>query len=363
MSSMWGDKIKISLFGESHGRGIGVVIDGLPANFTIDFDKIEAMLSRRKGGGTLTTKRQEADGFEIISGVFNGKTNGAPLCAITFNGDTKSEAYDNLKDVPRPSHSDYVAAIKYSGANDIRGGGHFSARLTAPLVFAGAIATQILKQAGIQIAAHLFSVKDVFDTPFDAVNPDISAYIKAAAKPIAVLDDDAEQQIVQTVASALQAGDSVGGIVECIATGVPCGLGNPIFDGVENKIASILFGIPALKGLEFGNGFESTKLFGSQNNDAFCTDGKTVSTKTNNCGGILGGITSGMPLILRAAFKPTPSIGKTQQSVDLKSMQNVELDIKGRHDPCVALRAVPCVEAAVALALLDIYLLENGSAI
>jgi chorismate synthase len=319
MSSQYGKRIKISIFGQSHSPAIGVSIDGLPAGIKLDTEELRGFLQRRRPGQSeLTTARMEKDEPEILSGLVSGVTCGAPLAIIIRNTDARSEDYREIRDVPRPSHADYAAHVKFDGHQDVAGGGHFSGRLTAPLCAAGGICLQILRGLGISITAQIVQMGDVL--------------------------------------KAKEAGDSVGGIVECTATGLPAGLGDPIFDGIENRIAGIVFGIPGVKGIEFGSGFAGASLMGSENNDSFYMDGETVKTRTNHSGGILGGITNGMPVVFRAAFKPTPSIGIEQESVSLSRGENTVLRVAGRHDPCIVPRAVPCVEAAAAIALYDAYL-------
>ena len=352
MSSTWGKNLKISIFGESHGQAIGVTIDGLQPNFPLDMAEIAKYMAKRKPGGDLATPRKEDDLPQILSGVFNGKTTGAPLCAVIYNNNTKSGDYDNVSHQARPGHADYTAYVKYQGANDYRGGGHFSGRLTACLVFAGAVFSQVLKSQGIEVFGHVSSIGGVIDKPFGMqVDEQTKAKLDCA---FPVIDDDVCQQMKQVVAHAREQGDSVGGTVECMITGLPAGVGSPMFDGVENKIASIVFGIPAVKGIEFGLGFESAKLLGSQNNDEFFVDEDEVKTKTNNCGGILGGITNGMPVTFKVAFKPTPSIAKIQNTIDFKTNQNTTIQVKGRHDPCIVMRATPVVTAVASIAVLDL---------
>ncbi|MBQ8623288.1 MAG: chorismate synthase [Oscillospiraceae bacterium] len=354
MSSQTGKKLKIQLFGESHGEAVGVVIDGLPAGIKIDFDELDAFLKRRAPGGRLATPRKEEDKPRFISGVFEGVTTGFPICAVIENTNTRSGDY-KFKDTPRPSHADFTAAIKYGGFADMRGSGHFSGRLTAPICIAGGIAKQVLAQKGIFIGAHLKSVGLITDDSFPAM-PQKEDFDALLTKELPVIDDEALDLMIREIEYTRDELDSVGGVIECCAVGVPSGLGDPMFDGIENILAKNLFGVPAVKGIEFGLGFESSKIKGSQNNDEFTVkDGKIV-TKTNNCGGILGGITNGMPIVLRAAMKPTPSIAKKQNTVNTKTGEQVSLEIKGRHDPCVAVRAVPVIEAVTALTLLDIIL-------
>lgn len=355
MSSTFGEKVKISVFGESHGEGIGVVIDGLPSGVTIDFDRVLVQMKRRAPGRDKTaTPRKESDLPRVLSGMLKNTLTGAPLCAVIENTNTRSEDYGNLLERPRPGHSDYTAHVKYGGANDVRGGGHFSGRLTAPVVFAGAVCRQILEQRGVKIAAHIQSIGAVNDRKFNPVFIEDKLISRLNSSGFALIDETKEEAMRAEVEHAGLALDSVGGVIECAVTGVEAGFGEPMFDGVEGVIAKAVFGIPAVKGVEFGAGFEAARLRGSQNNDCFCVENGRVVTKTNNCGGILGGITNGMPVIFRAAIKPTPSIAQKQSTVDLAAMQNIELEIKGRHDPCIVPRAVPVIEAAAAIALMNI---------
>ena len=362
MSSIWGNHLKISVFGESHGPAIGVVIDGLPAGEPIDMEAVRLQMARRAPGrDRAVTARKESDCPEILSGMFENSTSGAPLCAIMRNNDTHSTDYAEISHIPRPGHADYTGFIRYGGHNDYRGGGHFSGRLTAPMVFAGAVCRQILTRRGIDIGAHLLAVGGTRDEALDPVTVDADRLRVLAARPFPVLDTRSEERIRAEIESARLDGDSVGGIVECAAVGLPAGLGDPIFGGVENRLAGLLFGIPAVKGIEFGDGFAAAALRGSRNNDAFRMQDGKVRTQTNHAGGILGGITSGMPLIVRAAFKPTPSIALPQQSVDLRTMHDAGIAVHGRHDPCVAIRAVPVVEGLTAVCLLDLLLEAIGN--
>lgn len=359
MSSEFGHLLKISVFGQSHGKAIGVVVDGLPAGEAIDLDELQAFLDRRKPGkNRLSTARKESDAPTFLSGLENGKTCGAPLCAVMENGDQHSGDYAGLTDTPRPGHADYTAAIKWGGQADMRGGGHFSGRLTAPLCIAGGIAKQILARRGIHVGAHLSEVAGIADDPFP-LHPTAELFEKLAAKDFPVLDDGAGERMQQAILAAREALDSVGGIVECAAIGLPAGLGDPMFDGVENRLAAALFGIPAVKGVEFGAGFAAARSRGSENNDAFSVADGAVVTDTNHAGGILGGITNGMPILLRTAMKPTPSIARAQKTVRLSQMEEIPLEIRGRHDPCIAHRAVPVVEAVTAAVLLDLLLEGN----
>lgn len=358
MSSIWGDNIKISIFGESHGAAIGVTIDKLPSGKKVDIDAIDNfMKKRRPGESSLTTARKEGDKAEIISGIHNGYTTGSPLTAIIKNNDIRSSDYQSICNLARPSHADYAAFIKYNGFNDRHGGGHFSGRLTAPLVFAGAICLQILCEKGIDIAAHIKSIENIEDESFDEINITKQQLLGLAQKDFPVLDDQKADIMRQAVFQAHKDADSVGGIIECAVIGVPTGLGNPMFNGIENKISSIIFGIPAIKGIEFGKGFAVTKLRGSRANDEIYFDG-SVKTYTNNNGGITGGLANGMPIVFRVAIKPTPSIARTQRTIDMKSLKSSTLEIKGRHDPCIVLRCVPCIEAAAAIAILDLLMGE-----
>ncbi|MCL2112033.1 MAG: chorismate synthase [Clostridiales bacterium] len=355
MSSVYGKNIKLSIFGQSHAPAVGVCIDGLPAGFAIDFDELNAFMMRRAPGRAAhATPRKESDEIEVLSGLNkDGLTCGTPLAALIRNTDTRPADYEQLKDIPRPSHADYTAYVKYGESHDIRGAGAFSGRLTAPLCIAGGICLQLLKSEGIDIAAHIAQIGDILDLTFDQVKADENNIRALREADFPVLSGLAKELMLEAIESAKKAGDSLGGIVECRATGVPAGLGDPMFDGMENSIASIIFGIPAVKGIEFGNGFDAAVLRGSQNNDAFYMDGNDVKTRTNNHGGILGGITSGMPLVFRVAFKPTSSIAIEQDSVSLSRREDAKLTIEGRHDPCIVPRAVPCVEAAAAIALYD----------
>ncbi len=356
MSSSFGEKVRITIFGQSHSEAIGVVLDGLPVGEEIDLDAVQRFMERRAPGRNVySTPRREADLPRVVSGLFEGKTCGAPLCAVIENTNTRSGDYEELKDLPRPGHADFTAWAKYKGANDHRGGGHFSGRLTAPLCFAGAVCMQILERRGIRIGAHILSVKDAQDTPFDAVEVNEDALQLVTAKPFPVQNDAAGEAMRAAIAAAKEKADSVGGVIECAVVGLPIGVGEPIFGGLESRLAAAVFAIPAVKGVEFGAGFGAAKLFGSENNDNFTyrKDG-TVRTTTNHHGGSLGGISSGMPLVLRAAFKPTPSIGQPQDTIRISTGENDTLAIVGRHDPCIVPRAVPCVEAAVAVVLLDL---------
>ncbi|MDO5124866.1 MAG: chorismate synthase [Ruminococcus sp.] len=355
MSSTWNNNITFSVFGESHGPAIGVCIDNVPPGETLDMDKLMQFMARRAPKKDKTsTQRREKDMPQIMSGFFNGKTTGTPLCALIQNTDQHSQDYSNLSKLARPGHADYTGALRYRGFNDQRGGGHFSGRLTAPLCFAGAVAGQILEKRGIYIGAHISEIHKIKDDSFDPIRTSRDDIISLSEKEFPTISDAKGRRMVADIEKARMNQDSVGGVIECIAINVPAGIGSPIFDGLENSIAQLIFGIPAVKGLEFGAGFNSAKMLGSENNDEFyVNENGHVVTRTNFHGGILGGISSGMPITLRVAFKPTPSISRPQQTVDYSAMKNETLVIKGRHDPCVVPRAVPCVEAAVNIAVLN----------
>ena len=358
MSSTYGENLKLSIFGQSHGAAIGMTLDGIPAGLTVDLEELQAFLNRRAPGqNDYSTPRKEEDRPEFLSGVLNGFTCGAPIAAIIRNTNTRSGDYANLKDCPRPGHADYTAQIKYGGFQDPAGGGHFSGRLTAPLCIAGGLCKQWLAARGIRVGAHIAAIAGIPDTPFDPMAPQLNQ----VGTDFPVLDIDAGEQMRRVVAEARMAQDSVGGIIECAVTGLPAGLGEPMFGGVEGRIAQLVYGIPAVKGVEFGLGFEAANLRGSQNNDPFRMEDGKVITATNHCGGILGGITNGMPLLFRAAIKPTPSISQVQQSVSLSRGENQDLIVKGRHDPCIVPRAVPVVEAAAAIAIFDMLLDAGGN--
>lgn len=350
MSSTYGKNFKISIFGQSHSAAIGVVIDGLPAGMEIDMDALRAFMARRAPGGKFATARKEADEFEVLSGLANGRTCGAPFAAQIRNRDARPGDYSAYRDTPRPGHADYTAQVKYRGFQDPTGGGHFSGRLTAPICLAGGIMRQLLAQNGIYLAAHIQSIADVCDRRFDPMAPEIDAISQG---PLPTIDPAAELKMAERIDAARAACDSVGGVIECAVTGLPVGLGDPMFDGMENRIAQAAFAVPAVKGIEFGAGFESARLMGSQNNDPFTAQSGAVATASNNSGGILGGITNGMPLIFHVAIKPTPSIAREQDTVDLRDNSPAKISVNGRHDPCILPRAVPCVEASAAIAIYD----------
>lgn len=355
MSSTFGEHLKLSIFGQSHGPAIGMTLDGIPAGLPVDLEILQTFLNRRAPGqGDYSTPRKEEDRPEFLSGIVDGHTCGAPIAAVIYNHNTRSGDYKNLLDCPRPGHADFTAQIKYGGFQDVAGGGHFSGRLTAPVCIAGGLCKQWLEAQGIQIGAHLSVVAGIADEPvfLDWINPQLDQI----SKDFPVLNPQAGQRMQQAILEARAEGDSVGGVIECIVTGLPAGLGEPMFGGMESRIAQIVYGIPAVKGLDFGSGFVGSYTRGSQNNDSYTIENGQVRTLTNHAGGILGGITTGMPLVFQVAIKPTPSISKQQQSVSLSRMAEQPLVVKGRHDPCIAPRAVPVIEAAAALAVYDAYL-------
>ena len=352
MSSTYGERIKIAIFGQSHAAAIGMTLDGVPAGLPVDIEELQQFLNRRAPGqNDFSTPRREEDAPEFISGIVDGYTCGAPITAIIRNKNTRSGDYSNLKDYPRPGHADYTAQVKYGGYQDVAGGGHFSGRLTAPLCIAGGLCKQWLKAKNIQIGAHISVIAGIADDPvyLDWVDPDLSKI----CTDFPVINPDAGTKMRQAIADARADGDSVGGIIECIVTGLPAGIGEPMFGGMESRIAQIVYGIPAVKGLDFGSGFSGSYLRGSQNNDAYTIVEGDVKAVTNNAGGILGGITNGMPLVFQTAIKPTPSISRPQKSVSLSRMEQQDLVVKGRHDPCIVPRAVPVIEAAAAIAVFD----------
>ena len=356
MSSTYGERLKLSIFGQSHGPAIGMTLDGIPAGLPVDTEKLQAFLNRRAPGqNDYSTPRREEDKPEFLSGILDGYTCGAPIAAVIHNTNTRSKDYSNLKDCPRPGHADFTAQIKYGGYQDVAGGGHFSGRLTAPLCIAGGLCKQWLEARGIHIGAHLVCVEGVADDGFDPLAPQLDQ----VREDFPVISEAAGARMREVIAKARTEGDSVGGIVECAVTGLPAGLGDPMFGGMESRIAQIVYGIPAVKAVEFGAGYSAGYLRGSQHNDAYTVENGTVRPLTNHAGGILGGITTGMPLYFQAAIKPTPSISKAQRSASFSKLETVTLEIKGRHDPCIAPRAVPVVEAAAAIAIFDAFLAQG----
>ena len=327
MSNSFGNLYRFTIWGQSHAPAIGVTIEGLPSGFQPDMEALNAFLARRAPGNSpLSTPRKEADMPEFLSGLVDGVTCGAPVTAVIRNTNTRSGDYEELRRIPRPGHADYTAFIKYGESRDVAGGGQFSGRLTAPLCIAGGLALQLLEKEGVSVSARILSIGG----------------------------ENNPEKFADRILQAKEAGDSVGGIIECVCHGVPAGIGEPMFGGMENRISQAVFGIPAIKGIEFGAGFAAASMTGSEHNDPYYYDENgAVQTRTNNHGGILGGITSGMPIVFRVAVKPTPSIAMEQDSIDLTTGENVKLSVKGRHDPCIVPRAVPCVEAAAAVAIFD----------
>lgn len=355
MSSSFGKHIRITIFGQSHSQAIGLVMEGLPAGFQPDMEALRAFMKRRTPGqNLLSTQRQEADLFEVLSGMAAGRMTGAPFAATILNRDTRGQDYAGLQDSPRPGHADYPAQIKYRGHQDAAGGGHFSGRLTAPLCLAGGLCLQLLSARGIRVGAHLHSIASEQDRPFDPLAPELD---QVQPGYLSVLDEAAGARMAAVIDQARLDQDSVGGVIECAATGLPVGLGSPNYEGLENEIARLIFGIPAVRGIEFGTGFAATRLRGSQHNDPYYYDeAGRVRTRSNHHGGILGGLSTGMPLLFRVAIKPTSSIFLPQETVNLQTGEADVLRLKGRHDPCIVPRAVPCVESACAIALYDAYL-------
>ena len=357
MSGMWGNKLKVSIFGESHGAGIGITIDGLPSGIEIDMEEVLKEMARRAPGKSrLSTARKEGDQPEILSGFFEGKTTGTPLCAVIRNSDQHSKDYGKLKDLMRPGHADYPGFIRYNGFNDYRGGGHFSGRITAPLVFAGAVCKQILNIKGINIGAHVKSIGTIYDKSFDEVELTKELLDNLKINELPLLCSEKEEMMRNAILEARSNCDSVGGTIECTVIGIDAGVGNPFFDSVESTLAHLMFSVPAVKGIEFGKGFEMSELRGSQCNDEYYYDGDKVKTYTNNNGGITGGITNGMPILFKVGIKPTPSIAKKQRTIDIAENKESELIIEGRHDPCIVQRAVPVIEAVTAIGILDLVL-------
>jgi len=355
MSSFWRSRLDLAIFGQSHAPGIGMTLDGLPPGEAIDMERLQAFLGRRAPGRfPWSTSRKEEDAPEFICGLVGGKTCGAPITAIIRNSDTRSGDYAQHADIPRPGHADYTAHVKYGGHQDSAGGGHFSGRLTAALCIAGGICLQILERRGVAIGAQITHIGwEKAVRALDWISADKDALAKLREMDFPTLDRESAQRMIKEIESAKNKGNSVGGGIQCAVYGLPPGLGDPIFGGMENRVASLAFGVPALKGIEFGTGFGAADWEGSEHNDPFYFDGDTVKTTTNNHGGILGGITTGMPLIFQVAIKPTPSIAREQQSVSLSRKESATLKVKGRHDPCIVPRAVPCIEAVAAIAVLD----------
>lgn len=357
MSGTWGKNIKLSIFGESHGSAIGITIDGLEPGLEIDIEAVKKEMDRRAPGRSpLATARRESDTFEILSGYFNDRTTGTPLCAIIRNADQHSKDYGDLKKLMRPGHADYTGNVRYKGFNDYRGGGHFSGRITAPLVFAGAIAKQVLANKGIIIGSHIKSIEKIQDASFEEIDLNADLVRKLSSESFPVINKSSGDTMQELILKVKKDLDSVGGVVETVILNLPSGIGSPFFDSVESHLSSLIFSIPATKGIEFGKGFDISALKGSEANDEFYIENDIIKTKTNNNGGILGGITSGMPLVFRTAIKPTASISREQHTIDIEAHKNATLSIKGRHDPCIVPRAVPVIEAASAIAILDLML-------
>jgi len=355
MANSYGKLFKISLFGESHSAAIGVVIDGVPSGVKLNMDEIMFEMGRRApGNNDFSTPRKESDIPEILSGVFNGITTGTPICAVIKNTNTRSSDYH--PEILRPSHADFSGKLRYNGYNDYRGGGHFSGRLTAPVVFAGAIAKQILKKENIDIFAHIKNIGKVCDDTLDFVNPDVNILGKLKEKTLPFINEEKAAEAENAILAARSGADSIGGSIETVVAGVPGGVGSPFFESVESRLASMMFSIPAVKSVEFGIGREFSEILGSQANDSFIIDNNEIKTKTNNNGGINGGITNGMPVVFSVAIKPTPSIGKEQETVNVDTKENIKAKIGGRHDPCIVQRAVPVIEAATAICVLDMVL-------
>lgn len=360
MSSIIGNKFKISLFGESHGKCVGVVIDGMPSGFEIDVAKLKSFLDRRRPGSSeLATPRSEKDKPVFMSGLKENVSTGFPLCVIVENEDKKSSDYDNLKNIPRPSHCDYTALLKYGGFADLNGSGHMSGRLTAPICIAGGIAKQMLESMGVFVGAHLYAVGDVKDKQYDLVNLDVETLKKTDNTDFPAIDENQSEEMKELIQITKEDKDSIGSIIEVGVVGIPKAVGKPIFNTVEGRLSQMAFSIPGVKGVEFGMGFDCVKLNGSKHNDDYMVvDGK-IQTSTNNSSGIVSGMTNGMPIVYRCAFKPTASIGKVQTSVNLKTMKEEKLLIEGRHDPCIGVRAVSVMEAATSLVLIDM-IMEEG---
>lgn len=355
MSGTWGNNIELSIFGESHGKAIGIVINGVKAGIKIDMDEVEIEMQRRAPGkNKLSTARSEKDKPVIMSGIFDGVTTGSPISMMIENADTRSRDYSKTKDLLRPSHADFSGFVRYNGFNDYRGGGHFSGRITAPLVFAGAIAKQILKSEGIIVGSHIKSISHIEDDSFDFVNVNEEILDSLLLKELPVLNDSMIEKMKEEIIDAKMNCDSVGGVIETAIIGAKAGIGSPFFDSLESKIASLAFSVPAVKGIEFGAGFDISKMRGSAANDEYHLDGDVIKTYTNNNGGITGGITTGMPVISRVAIKPTPSIAKEQRTVNISTMKEEIIKIEGRHDPCIVQRAVVVIEAISAIAVLEL---------
>lgn len=366
MGSVFGNNIKLSLFGESHGTAIGCIIDGFPYGINIDNDFIDSEMERRSAKNTkLATERHEKDKAEILSGILESKSTGMPIAAIITNENKRSTDYSNLKTIPRPSHSDYTAMLRYDGFNDIRGGGHFSGRLTAPLVFAGALAKLALKEKfDINIAAHIKQIYNIKDKYPNNAFPSYEEFINNYNKELSVFDNEAMNKMIKAVEEAKADKDSLGGIITAAVFNIPAGFGDPFYLSIESRISQSVFAVPAVKGIDFGLGFDFVNYKASECNDEYAlkeyNNIKIVETKTNNNGGILGGISNGMPIVINTVIKPTPSISKEQLTLNMETKEEETLIIKGRHDPCIAVRAVPVIEAAIAVSILDLCIDMKG---
>lgn len=358
MKNTFGNNISVTLFGESHGEAIGAVLDGIPAGIEIDLDFIRKQLDLRRPVGKISTPRSEADKFQLVSGCFNGKTTGTPICIVIPNENTHSKDYSSSYGKARPGHADYTAFCKYNGCEDYRGGGHFSGRITAGLVAAGAIAIKMLDSKNIKIGTHILKCAGVFDDSFKDINVELDALNN---KAFAVINDDKGKQMIENIEKAAAKGDSVGGVLETVVTGLPVGVGEPWFDSLEGVLSHGLFSIPAIKGVEFGQGFSCADMLGSDMNDSFKLDNGEIVTETNNNGGINGGISNGMPLVIKCAVKPTPSISKEQNTVDFINNENTVLSVKGRHDPCIVHRARVVADSVVAITLCDMLSQKFGT--
>lgn len=353
--NVWGNKIKVSIFGESHGAAIGAIVDGIPSGIVLDFDALNFEMQRRAPGkNQFSTQRSEADHVEILSGVVDGKTCGTPICGIIRNRDMHSKDYN--RSLIRPGHADLTGFIKYGETHDFRGGGHFSGRITAALTFAGAIAKQVLKEQGVTIGSHIRQIHTVSEPSFLDCKTDAALLNSLTKKDFPVIREEIGDKMKAEILGAAEDKNSVGGVIECAVLGAKKGLGSPFFASAESLISSIMFSIPAVKGIEFGQGFSLADMYGDEANDCFETDGKEIYTSTNNNGGINGGITNGMPIVFSVAIKPTPSIAKKQKTVDIEKMENTEIEIKGRHDPCIVQRAAVVTECCAAIAILDMTL-------
>ena len=355
MNTTFGENLRTTVFGQSHADAIGCTIEGLPAGESISVDALQAFMARRAPGGRLATQRKEPDTPEILCGMVEGVTCGAPLAAIIRNTNQRSQDYKAIADLPRPSHADLPAEVKYQGHQDVRGGGAFSGRLTAPIPLAGGIALQILERRGIRISAHLLSVGTAEDRPMNPMGENPEDLQKRLSRGLPVLTDEGKVRMTEAILAARKAGDSIGAVIECMIEGLPCGLGGPLFEGFDGKLAFGLFGIPGVKGVEFGRGFEASRMKGSENNDPWeiSPDAPGAKPRTNNAGGIAGGITTAAPVVFRIAMKPTPSIALAQETISISRRENSDLGVRGRHDPCIGVRAVPVAEAVAALAVLD----------